>query len=193
MNKMTLTKLLEKQTGEELRTSLFLTKSEFKSLLKEHGLKVLYEYRTPISNTLIPVDSELNKYFKSGKRAKSYNKIHKQCNDTNWIETETKTRNEIKREHEQQLGYILAELSILNESINKQLKHISYQKFIIDVINKLGNEDYIGIIAEEQYGKYDVPEHFTENLLTDEMIVSFVGNKYGLEKATQISEILRKG
>jgi len=57
----------------------------------------------------------------------------------------------------------------------------------------LGNEDYIGIIAEEQYGKYDVPEHFTENLLTDEMIVSFVGNKYGLEKATQISEILRKG
>jgi len=193
MNKETLTKLLEKQTGEEVRTSLFLTKSEFKSLLKEHGVNVLYEYRTPISNTLIPTDSELNKYFKSGKRAKSYNKLHELCNERKWIESETKTRNEIKEEHEAQLGFLLAKLEDINTQINKQLKHISYQKFIIDVINKLGNEDYIGIIAEEQYGKYDVPEHFSENLLTDEMIVSFVGHKYGLEKAAQISEILRKG
>lgn len=188
-----LKELVDNYTLDEIMEMFpLMKKSDVKKILKEEGAEVKYLYRTPISKALIPMDSQLNKYFKNGKRAREYNEFHEVCND-NWIETETKTRTEIKKEHEQQLGCLLAELSIINESINKQLKHISYQKFIIDVINKLGNEDYIGIIAEEQYGKYDVPETITKDLLTDEMIVSFVGARYGIEKATAVAQILRKG
>lgn len=179
-------------TKEEVRQKYNLTTKEFNKLIKENSLEVPYEYRTPISNTLLPIESELNKYFKNGKRAKNYNKLHELCNERKWIESETKTRNETKEEHEAQLGFLLAQLEGINTQINQQLKHISYQKFIIDVINKLGNEDYIGIIAEEQYGKYDVPEHFSNNLLTDTVIFSYLNQKYGILKASEVFEILRK-
>ena len=169
------------------------TKTSLKKMFREYGVEIKYEYRTPISNTLIPKDSPLNKYFKSGELAREYNELHEVCNETKWIETELKTRTDIKQAHERQLGLILAELTEIQKSVNKQIDHITYQKFIIDVISKLGNENYIGIIAEEQFGKYEVPEFFTENLLTDEVLLGYIQGKYGEQTAIQVAQILRKG
>ena len=61
------------------------------------------------------------------------------------------------------------------------------------VPTELGNENYIGIIAEEQFGKYEVPEFFTENLLTDEVLLGYIQGKYGEHAAIQVAQILRKG
>ena len=180
---------LSKNTAEEVRNKYHLSRTDFKKLLKDFDIKIYYENRTPVSKALIPLSDNLNKLMSNPKSQKEYNEFKTSCSQRNWPQREIQSREEIKQEHEAKLGAMLAKVSEMNEMIEKELKSIAYQGFLIDVIKQLGVDNYLGIVAEEQYGNYPIPE-FSAEMLTDTMVINYIAAKHGVVTGLKVKELI---
>jgi hypothetical protein len=180
---------LTHMTDAEVRMKYHLSKTDMKNLIYNKGIKILYKNRTPYSKALIPVDSDDNELCKKEKR-EEWNNIHAQYNNSNWLQKEKELRRNIIKESSMLLGCLYAKTGHIAEEIERELKTIAYEEFIINVIENLTPGDYIGLMLEERHGKYEVPEKLTQNILSTEMIKSFIAEKYGINKAIQVIRIL---
>ena len=144
--------------------------------------------RTPYTNQEIPEEDVLNKYWNNKTKRSSY----QPGNPEGWIKNETRHREELVYTASYEIGEALYQLESVTEKLNKALDKQAYNNFMLTLIKKYEEDrDYIGFLAEERYGKYDVPKEVKE-YLNEDIIVSYVTSKYGLIKGTQIKRLLEE-
>ena len=142
--------------------------------------------KTPYTNQPIPEDDLLNKFWNNKIEREGYQPF----NPEGWIKNETKRREELRCIASYEIGVALAQLEQVTNDLNRALEKQAYQDFMLQIIKKYEEDrDYIGFLAEERYGKYDVPKEVKE-YLNEDIIVSYVASKHGLVKASQIKRVL---
>ena len=142
--------------------------------------------RTPYTDQPIPEEDVLNDFWNNKIKREGY----QPCNPESWIKNEIKHREELRHAASYEIGVALAQLEQATNELNKALEKQTYQDFMLSIIKKYEEDrDYIGFLAEERYGKYNVPKEVKE-YINEDIIVSYIASKYGLVKATQIKRIL---
>lgn len=144
--------------------------------------------KTPYTNQPIPEDDLLNKFWNNKVEREGYQPF----NPEGWIKNETRRREELRYTASYEIGVALAQLEQVTNDLNRALEKQAYQDFMLQIIKKYEEDrDYIGFLAEERYGKYDVPKEVKE-YLNEDIIVSYVASKYGLVKGTQVKRLLEE-
>ena len=142
--------------------------------------------RTPYTNQPIPEEDVLNDLWNNKIKREGYQPF----NPEGWIKNEIMHREELKHMAACEIGVALVQLEQATNRLNSALEKQAYQDFMLSIIKKYEEDrDYIGFLAEERYGKYNVPKEVKE-YLNEDIIISYVASKYGLVKATQIKRIL---
>ena len=179
-NKENVIVYLKEHTKDETIAHFKVTKKLFNEFIEENNIQVLYERRTEITKGLIPVLSPFNKL--TGKRRDKYNnglQINKQ--------KEKEIRNNIISEKESELGVQLAKLTQIGNNINKLSQGINFQKSLIECLNKC---DYVSYIEEEAFGNHKSEDIEIKELLSDNMIINYIVEKYGIDIGLKIKELL---
>lgn len=136
------------------------------------------ERRTKYSNSLITGESAGATYRKS--------KIGGQVN----FERLKKAYRKPYDEACLQLSCIMGDLTRLSEKYNKLLKDVNDYKHLLDILEKTNAENYGDFVDEEMYGKFPEPEKFSIDLLTNDILLTYIERLYGIQKALMVKDIL---
>ena len=179
---------LDAMTFDEVVQKYKTTKKQMKEWIKEYNLEIKYEYRTPVTQQLIPVTAYINKYFKNKKQREKYNSLYTQediQHQIDWIKR-------LYKDEEYAIGNICGQLQSLNDSLKQQVERFLFSKQQIDLLEKYGTTDYITCVVEEKFGTRPTVDDFNEDTITDNMIYAYIEAKYGLVKMLQVQQILEQ-
>ena len=170
---------VEKYTLEELKDLYKISEDKLLKELEKANISILYKRRTPYSNSLIPIsDERFVKYANKELRDKINKEIMADTTGRNWPNCEIKDRESILNKSERQAGYLYNKLNDILDQIKQTHKSISYQRFMIDVLNKTKEtKDWIGFHEEESYGTYDIIEQVQKSMMTDKMVIGYLQDK----------------
>lgn len=180
-------KLFSKYTLNEIKE---ITKQSKKELIKIHED---YNIESPIyvnrtySGGLVPINSQLGKYDTPKKRGKYNDNFDWEAN------IEDQRLQELIDELSGRLGYTLAVASESVDNVATQQQILKTYKLLLEAYKDAEkNNDWLCYIEEERYGiRPEKEEGFDKNLLNDFMIIQYIAQKYGLQKASAIQELLQ--
>ena len=179
---------LDVMTFDEVVKKYKTTKKQMKEWIKEYNLEIKYEYRTPITQQLIPVTAYINKYFKNKKQREKYNSLYTQediQHQIDWIKG-------LYKDEEYAIGNICGQLQSLNNSLKDQVERFLFSRQQIELLEKYGTTDYMTYVVEEKFGTRPTMEDFNQTVITDSMIYAYIEAKYGLDKMLCVQQILEK-
>lgn len=179
---------LDAMTFDEVVQKYKTTKKQMKEWIKEYNLEIKYEYRTPVTQQLIPVTAYINKYFKNKKQREEYNSLYTQediQHQIDWIKG-------LYKDEEYAIGNICGQLQSLNNSLKHQVERFLFSRQQIELLEKYGTSDYMTYVAEEKFGTRPTIDDFDELNITDNMIYAYIEARYGFVKMLQVQQILEK-
>lgn len=187
---MNLRKDIETHTLEELKTLYGLPKTKINELLKDNNLSIKYCGRTPYTKSLIPVTDKVISKFQDNKRRMKTNKEFF-SEETNWPESEIKTRRQDIQELDYKIGYLYAELNKNQQKINELLQRRNDQQFMVSICEKTKEtKDYCGFFEEERYGKRPEIEKLNVPQLTDGVVLGYLSTKISPQSLSCLYRIL---
>jgi len=180
---------LNNHTYDEIKEKFNLSSRALNKLIKENNLKIKYTRRTRYTNILVPVDSPFNKY--TGKKLEEANKFQAKYSSNNWYKNQLKIYKSNKEEAEFRLGTCLYKQHTLNEEMNKLKQRIDYYNHSFKVLKEAQKtDDYYGFREEEDLYTSEIKP--IDEYLSDNMIIGYLTEKYGINKAIAVSNILKE-
>lgn len=180
---------LDIMTFDEIVKKYKTTKKQMKEWIKEYNLEVKYLYRTPYTNGLIPAKSYLTKYFKNKEKQKQYNSLQDESNIQNYLDT----LNRCLKECEFEIGSCLCSYDSAASKLQEQTKRLANFKFLINLLEKVGKNNYFCYICEERYGIRPDNKQFDVSLVSENILYAYISQKYGMSKMLQVKHILDGG
>lgn len=177
---------LDKMTFDEVVKKYKTTKKQMKQWIKEYNLQIKYEYRTPVTQQLIPVSSYLNKLFKNKHQKEKCNSMYSKeeiQHQIDWIKN-------LYKAEEYTLGALSAQLQTTQEQIKQHMERFLFSQLQVQLLEKYGETGYLTYLAEEQCGTRPTVEDFNETYITEDMLYGYIATKYGLSKMLYIKQIL---
>ena len=180
-------KLFSKYTLNEIKEITKQSKKELMKIHEDYKIKSpMYVNRT-YSGGLVPINSQLGKYDTPKKRGK-YN------DNFDWEDNiEDQRLQELIDELSGRLGYTLAVASESVDNVATQQQILKTYKLLLEAYKDAEKKnDWLCYIEEERYGiRPEKEDGFDKNLLNDFMVIQYIAQKYGLQKALAIQELLQ--
>ena len=180
---------LDNMTYDEVLNKYEVSKQQLNKWIQEKDLKVKYKRRTRYTNTLVPVDSEWDKFV--GKKLEDYNKFHAKANPKSYYDRQIESYTTSKEKREAELGMNVVRIQQL-ESQNKYIMQaIDSDEHIINLLNKCKkNKDYAGFLEEVELSTPPSENKQVKEYLSDAMVLGYLTEKYGLEVGLKVKNIL---
>lgn len=180
---------LNTMTYDEVMEKWHTTKRELNSWIRKYGLEVKYNRRTRYTKTLVPADSEWDKY--TGKKLENYNKFHTKANPKTYYDGQIEAYSESKKECEINLGCNLAKMFQLEKRNRHIEQSIAEYNHMINLLKKCQkNKDYVGFLEECDLYKVPTEKVNVEEILSDDVILGYISQKYGLETGLKVKSVL---
>ena len=179
---------LDNATFDEVVKKYKTTKKQMKEWIKFYKLEIKYEYRTPVTQQLIPITSHIHKYFKNKKQREKYNSLYTKediQHQIDWIK-------DLYKEEEYAIGGLCGHIQTINQQLKQKTERFLFSRQQIDLLEKYGTTDYVTCVAEEKFGTRPTMEDFDQTVITDGMIYAYIEAKYGLDKMLFVQQILEK-
>ena len=143
------------------------------------------QIRKTYSGGVIPVDSALFKYNTPSMRDK-YNK------DFNWeANKEGKILQQEIKTQEWMLGCVLSEYERCHNTVMKvQDKLENYKRLLEAYKEAKKTNDFLLYVEEEQHGIRSQHSTVDKSLISDIVLIGYLNEKYGPQKALQVRKIL---
>ena len=181
---------LNNNTFSEVKKQFNLSSRALNKIIKENNFEIKYKRRTRYTNILIPIDSPFNKYI--GKKLEDFNNFQKKNSSDTWYSNQIKIYDKLQKDNEFLVGCKLYQVDCLQEDINKLIKKIDINKHCAEVLEQAQKTyDYMGFREEEEL--YIPEERDIKEYLSDDMIIGYIAEKYGYNKAALIRRILNEG
>lgn len=151
--------------------------------------------KTPYTNGEIKEDNKYILKFQNKKhRDKTNNLMMKDHKQRQWPQCEIDSREKDLRDIDFQIGYLLSQVSSLQNRINELLKRKTEQEFMIDICKKTQETlDWCGYVEEEHYGiRPEISEINIENI-NNNIVLGYLSEKISPILLRALNEELKKG
>ncbi len=180
-------KLFSKYTLNEIKEITKQSKKELMKIHEDYKIKSpMYVNRT-YSGGLVPINSQLGKYDTPKKRGK-YN---------DYFDWNANKEDQILQKRINELGSELgAQLAICSQKFNILLKtqqELKTYKLLLEAYKDAEKKnDWLSFIEEERHGiRPEIENIFDKEIFSDSMMYAYITQKYGLQKALTIQELLQ--